>query len=90
MLILKFEQERGKLEEKTFSEEKALIENLQLRGKNAFIKKSMTGCSLGKTQPNKGGVQKYFLCNLVDFSIKWWVGSCKSIKLITNLVNFIH
>ena len=30
----------------------------------------------------KGRVQKYLLCNLVDFSIKWWVGSTKSIKLI--------
>ena len=31
---------------------------------------------------SKGRIQKYLLCNLVDFSIKWWVGSRESIKLI--------
>ena len=30
----------------------------------------------------KGRIKKYLLCNLVDFSIKWWVGSRECIKLI--------
>ena len=30
----------------------------------------------------EGRVQRYLLCNLVDFSIKWWVGSLESIMLI--------
>ena len=31
---------------------------------------------------SKGRVQKYLLSNLVNFSIKWWVGSRESIRLI--------
>ena len=47
--------------------------------KNLFNLESFADCCAEGT---KGKVQKYLLCNLVDFSIKWWVGSRKSIKVI--------
>ena len=38
-------------------------------------------------QISLGRIQKYLLCNLVDFSIKWWVGSFESIKLIEAILS---